>query len=41
MMVQNVMQERRAAGSDESLVPGQISVTAGVSVTFELGSGGR
>ena len=40
-MVQNVMQDRRASGSDESLVPGQISVTAGVSVTFELGSGGR
>ena len=39
-MVQNVMQDRGggAAGSD-SLVPGQISVTANVSVTFEISGG--
>ena len=42
MMYQNVMQDRRGAGSaDDSLVPGQISVTATVSVTFELGSAGQ
>jgi uncharacterized protein len=37
MAMQNVMQERRAsAGGDDSLVPGQISVTATVTLTFEL-----
>lgn len=42
MMYQNVMQDRRGAGgTEESLVPGQISVTATVSVTFELGSAGQ
>ena len=42
MMFQNVMQDRRGAGGvDDSLVPGQISVTATVSVTFELGSSGQ
>ena len=36
-LVQNVMQDRGGAGSSgETLVPGQISVTATVSVTFEL-----
>ena len=39
MMAQNVMQDRRAGGmGDDSLVPGQISVTATVSITFELAS---
>jgi len=39
MMMQNVMQDRRGAGAgDDSLVPGQISVSATVSVTFELAS---
>jgi hypothetical protein len=39
MMFQNVMQDRRGAGAGEdSLVPGQISVSATVSVTFELAS---
>ena len=39
MMVQNSVQESggRGAGGDEALVPGQISVSASVSVTFELG----
>jgi hypothetical protein len=42
MMYQNGMQDRRAPGSsDDSLVPGQISVSATVPVTFELGSIGR
>ena len=37
MALQNVVQERRASGgADDSLVPGQISVTATVTVTFEL-----
>ncbi len=36
-MVQNVIQDRAAAGSaGDTLVPGQISVSANVSVTFEL-----
>ena len=36
-MFQNVVQERRSAGTTaDSLVPGQISVTATVNVTFEL-----
>ena len=37
-MVQNVVQEpgARGAGPDDALVPGQISVTATVNVTFEL-----
>lgn len=36
-MYQNVLQDRRSAGTaDDTLVPGQISVTANVSVTFEL-----
>jgi uncharacterized protein YggE len=39
MMYQNVIQDRRASGaSDDALVPGQISVSAAVSVTFELAS---
>jgi uncharacterized protein YggE len=39
MMYQNVMQDRRAGGGGEdSLVPGQISVSATVSVSFELAS---
>jgi uncharacterized protein YggE len=39
MMVQNVIQEQRASGgADGTLVPGQISVTATVSVTFQLDS---
>jgi uncharacterized protein len=39
MMFQNVMQDRRGAGTgDDTLVPGQISVSATVSVTFELAS---
>jgi uncharacterized protein len=39
MMFQNVMQDRRGAGAgDDTLVPGQISVSATVSVTFELAS---
>ena len=42
MMVQNVLQDRRSAGgTEDSLVPGQISVTATVSITFELGSAGQ
>lgn len=42
MMYQNVMQDRRGAGgTEDSLVPGQISVTATVSITFELGSAGQ
>jgi uncharacterized protein YggE len=37
MMSQNVVQEgARGGASDEAMVPGQISVTATVSVTFEL-----
>jgi uncharacterized protein len=37
VMLQNVMQDRRGAGAPEGpLVPGQISVSASVSVTFEL-----
>jgi uncharacterized protein len=38
-MAQNVVQEPggRGAGADDALVPGQISVTASVNVTFELG----
>ena len=37
-MAQNVVQETggRGAGADDALVPGQISVTATVNVTFEL-----
>lgn len=36
-MVQNTIQDRRGSGSaDDSLVPGQLSVTANVNVTFEL-----
>lgn len=36
-MIQNVMQDRRSAGTgDDTLVPGQLSVTATVTVTFEL-----
>ena len=41
MMFQNVVQDRRSAsGGEDSLVPGQISVSATVSVTFDL-KGGR
>jgi uncharacterized protein len=38
-LVQNVVQEGggRAGGADDALVPGQISVTASVNVSFELG----
>jgi uncharacterized protein YggE len=40
MGAQNVLQDYRAAGAqDGSLVPGQISVSATVSVTFELAPG--
>ena len=36
-MYQNVLQDRRSTGTaEDTLVPGQISVTANVSVTFEL-----
>jgi uncharacterized protein YggE len=38
-MAQNVVQDNsaRGAGGDDALVPGQISVSASVNVTFELG----
>jgi uncharacterized protein YggE len=39
MVAQNVVQDRgRAGADDDALVPGQLSVSANVSVTFELGT---